>query len=179
MHADTIDPKLDEDFDTDGAIADGSVSPLLSPTGVAAAGTGSTGVASAGNAATDTVTQGHLPTLPADHTFSQRNKPTDNLQSVDFVGVGQDESTAAASAASAPAPAPPAPAPVPAAAAVTTVAVAGDQRPLKAGGAGTGELLQGSLMGAGGIPSNPVLAMQMGAQMALTGKLNAVDSYNR
>lgn len=154
MHADTIDPKLNEYFiNNDGAIGDGNISPLPFASGAAAgtdtgAGAASGAVAGTSAAATAAATAGTAPPLPAgDNQEWPGNIPGGGRSSG---GGGRDEKVAAAAATAA--------------------------GPGVAGGVGTavpaGGLLQGSsIVEAGDIPSDPVLAMQMGARMALTGKL--------
>lgn len=145
MHADTIDPKLNEYFvNNDGTIGDGSVSPLPFASG-AAAGAGSGAVAGT-SATAAAATAGTAPPLPAGDNQGWRGNITGEGRGVGEGSGGRDEKAAAVTAAG--------------------HGVAGG-----VGAAAAGGLLQGSsLVEAGDIPSDPVLAMQMGARMALTGE---------
>eukprot|EP00752_Nemacystus_decipiens_P003554 g3279.t1 len=165
VHADTIDPKLDDLFDNDEIAADGGLSSSSPPpAGAAAAAAGSaadTAGAAGVSVGASTAAAANAPADPVLLTAPPARAPPgagmDGVPPTPHGGSnGKDAATLAASAASS--------------ADVGGARAAGDEVAPAVGDPRTGVGLPASSL----VPSDPVLAMQMGARLALTGHLNLI-----
>ena len=164
MHADTIDPKLDDLFDNDEIAADGLSSPPPPPAGVTAAGSAADPAASAGAAGVAVGSSAvAAATAPADPALlaaaPAAQAPPGVPPTLQGAVVGERTDAPAASAAGS---------------AGAGVGAAGDSVVPADDDPGKGAELQASSL----IPSDPVLAMQMGARLALTGEFKIGDTWS-
>ena len=198
MHADTIDPKLDDLLNSNEGSAGGFASlPHLLPPGAGLDDNGANGTAAATNpglraaapaieaaldiahpSADGTNIQGWSVVSPGTHSdgiiHAAGAGPTQRVAPAAAAATAAAAAAPAAAAATAAAPDPAAAAapvaaaaaPVPAAPAAAAAAAAQGGAAPTVGDTGAG----GSLPGSSLVPSDPVLAMQMGARLALTGE---------
>lgn len=162
VHADTIDPKLDDLLGSGDEGGLGLASPHLLPPAADGAGVGASDAAAAAD-------RGLLEAAPAIDAALNATHPPEggtHIQGWPVVRQGANSDGVREGAGPGDRAAPAAAALVAVAATAAGAGGGTGRRVGDAGAAGAGASLQGSSL----VPSDPVLAMQMGARLALTGE---------